>query len=171
MTRPTIVDVANRAGVSKSAVSFALNGRPGVGGDTRMRILAAAAELGWHPSARARALSSSRAFALGLVVAREPQLLGSDPFFPAFIAGVETILAGRGHSLVLQVVTSPQAEVDGYRRLCGDGRVDGVLLSDLRVSDPRIPLLAGLRVPTVTLNRPDVRTPFPAVTCDDRSGV
>jgi DNA-binding LacI/PurR family transcriptional regulator len=55
--RPTIDDVAARAGVSSAAVSFAMNGRPGVGAATRERILAAAAELGWRPSAHARALT------------------------------------------------------------------------------------------------------------------
>ena len=54
--RPTIDDVAARAGVSSAAVSFAVNGRPGVGEETRKRILAAAEELGWRPSASARAL-------------------------------------------------------------------------------------------------------------------
>jgi DNA-binding LacI/PurR family transcriptional regulator len=57
--RPTIDDVARRAGVSSAAVSFAMNGRPGVGEATRDRILRAAEELGWRPSAPARALTQS----------------------------------------------------------------------------------------------------------------
>ena len=85
--RVTIVDVARLAGVSKGAVSLALNDRPGVSDPTRNRIRAAAAQLGWQPSQRARSLSVSRAFALGLVIARPPDLLGADPFFPPFIAG------------------------------------------------------------------------------------
>ena len=79
---PTIVDVARRAGVSKGAVSFALNDRPGLAPQTRDRILAAARDLGWQPSTRARALSWSRAYAVGLVMRRAPELLGADPFFP-----------------------------------------------------------------------------------------
>jgi DNA-binding LacI/PurR family transcriptional regulator len=169
--RPTIADVARHAGVSKGAVSFALNGRAGVSEETRQRILAAAAELGWSPSHRARALSSKRAFSLGLVLARDPDLLGADPFFPAFIAGVEKVLAERDQTLVLQVVTSPAAEEAGYRRLARDGRVDGVFLVDLRRADPRIALLAEIGLPAVTLNRPDVPSPFPAVVLDDRPGV
>ena len=47
--RPTITDVARVAGVSKGAVSFALNGKPGVATETRERILAVARELGWTP--------------------------------------------------------------------------------------------------------------------------
>src|SRR4051812_3450504 len=103
MPRPTIADVARSAGVSKSAVSFALNNRPSVAADTRDRILQAARDLGWTPSSKARALSVSRALAVGLVLARRPETLRADPFFPSFIAGVEKGLAERGYSLLLHV--------------------------------------------------------------------
>ena len=169
--RPTIADVARHAGVSKGAVSFALNGRAGVSQETRRRILDAADELGWTPNRQARALSTSRAFALGLIVARDPELIGADPFFPTFMAGVEKVLAEHDQALVLQVVTSPEAEEAGYRRLARDGRVDGVFLVDLRQADPRIALLAEIGLPAVTLNRPDVASPFPAVELDDRPGI
>jgi DNA-binding LacI/PurR family transcriptional regulator len=168
--RPTIADVATRAGVSKGAVSFALNGRPGLAKATVDRILAAADELGWRPSNRARSLSVSKAFALGLVITRDPGVLSSDPFFPAFIGGVESVLAPRGQALVLQVVAPGDDEEAGYRRLAQDGRVDGVFLSDLRHDDPRIDLLTSLGLPAVTLNRPEVPSPFPAVCLDDRPG-
>ena len=169
--RPTISDVAHRAGVSKGAVSYALNNRPGVGTATRQRILAAAHELGWQPSHRARSLSTSQAFALGLVIARPPQLLGADPFFHFFIAGVETVLSEHGRALVLQVVPDAAAEEAGYRRLAAEGRVDGVFLSDLRHDDSRIALLEQIGLPAVTLNRPDAPSPFTAMCLDDRPGI
>lgn len=168
--RPTIRDVARAAGVSKGTVSFTLNGRPGVAPDTRRRILEAARSLGWTPSHQGRALSVSRAFAVGLVLARPPELLGSDPFFPAFIAGVEKTLSGRGQALVLQVVPESDEE-DGYRRLAGNGRVDGVFLLDLRVADPRIALLQELGMPAVTIARPDGPSGLPALLVDDRPGI
>jgi DNA-binding LacI/PurR family transcriptional regulator len=169
--RVTIADVAARAGVSPGAVSFALNDRPGVGTVTRRRILDAAAELNWTPNLRARSLSRSRAFAVGLVLARPPETLGADPFFPAFIAGVESTLAGLGYSLVLTVVPDAEAERRTYRRMASEGRVDGVFLTDLRRQDPRIALLTELGLPAVTLGRPDVDSPFPAVSLDDTAGV
>ncbi len=169
--RPTIADVARHVGVSKGAVSFALNGRAGVSEQTRRRILDAADELGWSPNRQARALSTSRASALGLILARDPELVGADPFFPTFMAGVEKVLAEHDQALVLQVVTSPAAEEAGYRRLARDRRVDGVFLVDLRQADPRIALLAEIGLPAVTLNRPDVPSPFPAVELDDRPGI
>ena len=121
--RPTIDDVARDAGVSKGAVSFALNNRPGVAPATRDRILRVAADLGWTPSHRARALAADRALAVGLVIARPPETLGADPFFPAFIAGIEAALAPLGQSLLLQVVPDRERELEGYRRLAADGQI------------------------------------------------
>ncbi|POH65033.1 LacI family transcriptional regulator [Cryobacterium zongtaii] len=167
----TIADVAREAGVSKGLVSFALNDRPGVAADTRARILQVAEALGWTPSLRARSLSSKRSFALGLVIARDPEVLGSDPFFTSFIAGVETVLAPEGLALVLSVVPDEETELQTYRTLVSDGRVDGVFLSDLRIDDARIQCLADLGLPTVTLGRPDQPSPFPAVSIDDTHGI
>ncbi|NJC21633.1 DNA-binding LacI/PurR family transcriptional regulator [Arthrobacter pigmenti] len=167
----TISDVARAAGVSKGAVSYALNGQAGVSEETRRRILTAAKDLGWSPSLRAKSLSSSKAYALGLVVARNPRLLGTDPFFPSFIAGIETTLADRGYSLVLTVAAKQGAEEASYRRLVHEGRVDGVILSDMRTDDARIALLLELGLPAVTLNRPTLASPFPAVCMDDTEGI
>lgn len=135
--------------MSKSAVSFVFNGRSGVGEAARERILLAAEELGWRPDARARALSRSRAQALGLVVRREPELLSTDPFFPQFVAGVESGLSEVGYALVLQVVDSEQSERDAYIRFAHEARVDGVFLTDLRTADTRPAELEALGMPCV----------------------
>jgi DNA-binding LacI/PurR family transcriptional regulator len=167
---PTIVDVARQAGVSTAAVSFALNGRPGVADETRDRILGVARELGWEPSASARSLGGRREHAIGLVISRDPLVLGADPFFMAFIAGVEAELSAHGQALLLQVADA-EHEADRYRHLARSERVDGVFLTDLRPSDPRIALVAELGLQAVTLNRPDIPSPFPAVSQDDGPGV
>lgn len=170
-TRPTIADVAREAGVSKGLVSFALNDRPGVAAETRDRILSVANALGWRPSVRARSLSTDRSFALGLVIARDPEIISSDPFFPAFIAGIEGALAPAGQALVVSMVSNEEAEVASYRQLAAHDRVDGVILTDLRRNDPRIALLEELRLKAVTLGHPDVESSFPAVAVDDGPGI
>jgi LacI family transcriptional regulator, repressor for deo operon, udp, cdd, tsx, nupC, and nupG len=167
----TINDVALAAGVSKGAVSHALNGNTGVSETTRARILKVAKDLGWKPNLRAKGLSSAKAYALGLVVARDPKLLGTDPFFPAFIAGVESTLVEHDYVLVLTSATGQDKEEQSYRKLAGDGRVDGVILTDVRVRDPRIDLLEELKLPAVTLNRPEGDSPFPAVCMNDTEGI
>ncbi|MGO2846335.1 MAG: LacI family DNA-binding transcriptional regulator [Microbacterium gubbeenense] len=152
--RPTIGDVAERAGVSKSAVSFVFNDRPGVSVVVRERILRAADDLGWRPSARARALSQSRSQTMGLVIRRAPELLSTDPFFPQFVAGVETGLSARGYALLLQVVADDAAEAAAYERFARESRVEGVFLTDMRVADDRPERLHELGLAAVIVAPP-----------------
>src|SRR3954454_18318177 len=169
MPRPTINDVASAAGVSKGAVSFALNDRPGLAPDTRARILEAAERLGWTPSPLARALSVSKALAVGLVIARPPEILRADAFFPSFISGLEAVLSERGHALLLMVAEHDDAGT--YRRLAKEGRVDGVLVTDLQIDDPRPALLAELGLPAVIVG-PALEDAFwPSVGVDDAPGI
>ncbi len=167
-TRPTIADVAERAGVSKGLVSFALNDRPGVNPATRRRILAVAAEMGWSPDLRARSLRTNRSFAVGLV--RDTAAPG-DSFFPAFIAGVERDLSPIGQALVLASAPAGAREADTYRKLASERRVDGVILTDLRAADERLALVAALGLAAVTVGQPDIESPFPAVPVDVVAGV
>lgn len=170
--RITIADVAARAGVSSGAVSFALNGRPGVAETTRERILAVADELGWTPNVRARSLSRSTSYTVGLVLARPTATVGADPFFPAFVAGVNAELAPVGRSLLFTVVPDTTQELATYRRLAGEARVDGVFLTDLRVDDPRPALLADLGLPAVAVGRPEnAPQGLGSVAVDDVPGV
>ncbi|HEY0187748.1 MAG TPA: LacI family DNA-binding transcriptional regulator [Cellulomonas sp.] len=148
----TIFDVAERAGVALSSASTALNGRPGVSEATRERVRTAARELGYVPSLRGRSLSAGRAYAVAFVVQRDSDVLESDPFFATFIAGVESVLSLRGYALVLQMAGTEQDVAQRYRDLAAYRRVDGVLLNELQVDDPRIPLLTELDLPTVAVN-------------------
>lgn len=168
--RPTISDVASRAGVSKGLVSFVFNDRPGVAAPTRERIIDAARDLGWRPHPGARSLTVHRSFALGLVVRRDLEVLAADPFFPAFMAGAESVLAARDHVLVLSLVPDTDAELRSYRTLAADRRVDAVFLTDLRVADPRVALLDELGIAGVCLGRLEAPTTLPTVVLDDDQG-
>ena len=146
-SRPTIRDIARLVGVSKASVSYALNDQPGVSDETRERIRAAAAELGWRPSAAARSLSSARAGAVGLAVARDLRLLEEEPYYMRLIAGMESVLAREGFSLLLTVVPDVDTAVEVLRGWWAERRVDGVVLTDLLVDDPRLAVVDDLGIP------------------------
>ena len=139
----TIADVAERAGVSIGAVSYALNGRKGVSEATRERVLRVADEMGWAPGSSARSLAGAKTDIVGLVIARGPNALGVDSFFVRFITGIESELAKRKYSLLLQVVPDVQAEVESHKLWAASRRVDGVILVDPRQDDPRIAALSA----------------------------
>jgi DNA-binding LacI/PurR family transcriptional regulator len=169
--RVTIRDIADRAGVSKGAVSYALNGRPGVSDGTRERILSIAEELGWYPNRAARALSAERVEACGLVLARPAKTLALEPFFMEFIAGVESELSAKSFALTLQLAESVQEEIEIYRRWWGERRVDGVLMVDLRIDDPRVQVLEQLGLPAVVVGGPVPGNALPSVSHDEASVV
>ncbi|MEU6312610.1 substrate-binding domain-containing protein [Streptomyces sp. NPDC047014] len=153
--RPTIKDIARRAGVSESAVSFALNGRPGVSQETRARIHRVAEDLGWQPNSAARALSGERSGAVGLVLARPAHTLGVESFFLQLVSGIQEALSAARTALLFQVVEDIDAECALYRRWWAERRVDGVLVVDPRTGDPRPALLAELGLPAVTVGEPE----------------
>ena len=168
--RPTIADVAHRVGVSKTLVSFVFNDRPGVAPETRERILAAAKEMGWRPRPSARSLSIRRSFALGLVVRRDASVMTADSFFPAFIAGVETVLADEGQVLVLSVV--PEADRDWAPTGPWPATTGSTACSSPTCAGPT----PGCRCWSSSDCRPspwvgpDSASPFPCVNLDDSTG-
>ncbi|MFE6894604.1 LacI family DNA-binding transcriptional regulator [Streptomyces sp. NPDC057694] len=157
--RPTIKAVAAAAGVSTAAVSQAFNDKGRLAESTRQRILAAALDLGWSPSASASALRSARTRTLALVVRRPTDVLGADPHFSELITGIEGELAPRGYGLLLHLVADVAEESALYERLAAEKRVDGAVLTDARADDPRPALLARLGLPAVLLGAPTPGVP------------
>ncbi len=168
--RPTIADIAKRAGLTKAAVSFALNNQPGVSQATRERVLAIAHEIGWQPNSAARALTDGRAGAFGLVIDRPAGFLGVEPFFMQLIAGIQGELTATHTALLFSVAEDKAAEIELYRGWWARRRVDGVLVVDLHVDDPRIAVLEELGLPAVVVGAPEGSGSLPAVWTDEAAG-
>jgi DNA-binding LacI/PurR family transcriptional regulator len=165
--RPTIADIARQAGLTKAAVSFALNGQPGVSDQTRLRVLDIARKIGWQPNSAARALSDGRAGAFGLVVDRPAATLGVEPFFMQLISGIQAELSANHVALLFTIAQDQDEEIALYRSWWAQRRVDGVFVVDLRVDDRRIGVLEEMGMPAVVIGHPSVAGSLPAVWHDD----
>lgn len=171
MSRVTINDIARYSGVSKGAVSYALNGRPGVSDATRARILDVAAQLGWAPNPTARLLSGSRTDTFGLILGRDPRTLASEPFYMEFVAGMQAELSSRAYALLLQVCPDMDSELATYRTWGSERRVDAAVVVDLRVDDPRLDLLRDVGLPAVFVGDPSVTAGFTTIWTDDTAAM
>lgn len=139
--RPTIKDVARRAGVSPSTVSYVMNDNGPVAADKRARVRAAVEELGYAPNQSARSLKRRRVSSIGLIV---PDL--RNQFFALVAEGVVQE-AQRSDVTVVLCSTDASAEREAYyARLLRTQRLDGVIyLSGTGVSPGGLADLAALR--------------------------
>lgn len=171
MPRVTIADIAKKAKVSTSAVSYALNDRPGVGEATRKKILRIARDMGWRPNSAARSLQAARAHAVGLVFQRSTDPAAeSSGFMLRFLDGVQSRLSDHGVVLVLRTVHDRAAEIAVHEQWYAESRVDGIVLVNPTVDDPRLPALERLarrELPSVVVGDTRACSSLPAVWTDD----
>lgn len=144
-----IGEIASRAGVSRSTVSYALTGKRPVSEATRRRVQDVIDELGYRPNAAARALKEGRARALGLVIPPAGNRLTAMQL--DFVAGVVEAAARAD----LDVLLSPSGgdHDRSFERIVTGRRVDGVILMEIRLSDPRVTRLKRTGMPFVTIGR------------------
>ncbi|XVU21996.1 LacI family DNA-binding transcriptional regulator [Actinoplanes sp. CA-054009] len=147
---PTINDVARAAGVSPSTVSYVLSGRRPISAQTRERVQAAIAELGFHPHAGARALASSKTNVLALVA---PLRLDVNvPVIMQFATAVVT--ASRTHNHDVLLLTKDEGTA-GLERVANSTMVDALILMDVEREDVRLPALRRLKQPSVLIGLPN----------------
>ena len=156
----TIDDVARSAGVSRAAVSKVIRNATGVSPAMRERVGLAIEELGYRPSAAARAMRGL-SYRLGLEI---PHV--SAGFMTQIVDGAKSALAGTPYQLVLAPADGPEY---GALEALADGMVDGIIAVSPLVAQDWLEQLAR-RVPVVMLGRHDRPLHYDTVVGDDMVG-
>ncbi|WP_328916115.1 MULTISPECIES: LacI family DNA-binding transcriptional regulator [unclassified Streptomyces] len=104
---------------------------------------------------------------VGLALVRDAEVLGTEPFFHEFIAGMERVLAPLGVPVLLQVVATVRQASDRMRAWAQRGQVQGMILIDLLPGDERVELVKRLGMPTVVIGDPVTAGGLPAVWTQD----
>ena len=138
--RPTLEDVARRASVSRALVSIVMRDVPGASAETRQRVMAAAAEIGYRPDARARLLASGQSRLLGVMFGM------SGRFHMELLDGLYVAAEKLDYQVILSGLTPSRDEARAAETLL-DFRCEAVIL--LALERP-VPLLAG-RLPVVVV--------------------
>jgi DNA-binding LacI/PurR family transcriptional regulator len=151
--------------VSRQTVSNVLNGGGRVGDAAKARVLDAVSALGYQPHHGARSLRSRRTRQLAYVMP-QVQLLPGNYIMQQFLQALAAACAGRSYSMVVAVPDGdPREEM---RRLIASRSVDGFLLSELELEDPRVALLAEAGTPFTGFGRIGPSLPQHWVDIDNR---
>ncbi|WP_327005597.1 LacI family transcriptional regulator [Dactylosporangium sp. NBC_01737] len=151
--RPTLDEVASRAGVGRGTVSRVVNGSPQVSPEARAAVQKAIDELGYVPNRAARALVTQRTDSVALVVSESEERVFGEPFFAGIVRGVSSALADTQLQLWLAMAQSP-AERQRVEHHLTNQHVDGVMLLSLHDADPLPGLLEQRGLPVVLGGRP-----------------
>jgi DNA-binding LacI/PurR family transcriptional regulator len=163
-------DVAKLAGVSRTTVSFVLNEVPGVkiSDETRQRVLQAARELNYYPTAAARSLASGKTRRIALILGQSKDRLAADAFLPTFLQGITASVNRRSYLLMVQMAEAVPSH-EAYTRLIREQQVDGLILSGPRSDDALLDELAKDDFPLILHGRLE-GSGLPWVDVDNKAG-
>ncbi|MFB7715515.1 LacI family DNA-binding transcriptional regulator [Streptomyces sp. NPDC056105] len=145
----TLAEVARHAGVSASTVSYVLSGKRSISAATRERVESSVRKLGYHPNAGARALASSKANIIALMVP-----LRTDMYVPVMMEiAMAVATAARTHGYDILLLTGEEG-AEAVRRIEGSALADAMIVMDVELDDERLPLLRAANRPAVLIGLP-----------------
>src|SRR5450759_4646609 len=145
----TMLDVAKRANVALSTVSYALNGTRPISEETRQRIYTAMQELGYTPHALARGLASKRSRIIALLFSTPERGLGITEL--EFVISATNVAKENSYHLVLW--PSDMDDQTGLQELINQGLLDGVILMEVHLDDQRVKMLREMEFPFSIIGR------------------
>ena len=165
--RPTSLDVARLAGVSRTTVSFVLNQHRDarISPETRRRVLEAAATIGYHANVSARNLAAGSSRTIGVVLLQSPEQAAVDALLPEVLRGLAEVLRQDDYRVLLEPL--PLGE-RAYGSLLRSRSVDALVVSGPRSDDTELAGLAAEGQAIVLLGSLH-GSPVPSVDIDNRA--
>jgi len=149
---PTLEEIAQLTGVSRSTVSRVINNDPHVNAKTRDRVLETIQRTNYHPNHAARSLAGGTNRILGLVIPTGVANVFGDPYFPTLIRGISATCQERDYSVMLWLA-EPAYERRTVFQVLQNGIIDGVIVSSMPVDEAIIDALVGSKIPFVLVGR------------------
>src|SRR5208337_698080 len=149
----TINDIAEMAHVSKGTVSRVINGMPGVGDDTRRRVLKLIESLDFHPNASARGLAARKTNTMGFVIPHTGKYTLTSTFWPMFLTIVTQEAAARGINVLLSTARAEDDVDSAFRSILRGRRIDGAIIGAEQFGERQLAELLLKSLPFVTIGK------------------
>ena len=144
---PNISDIAKRAGVSPSTVSYVLSGKRPISQEVKQRVYQAMQDLGYQPNSLARALVTKRTRIIALLY---PSWSAESGPQMEFVTSIATTATTHGYALLLWTSTSEDQEMV---HMSHQGFIDGAILMEVALEDPRVEMLQKQNLPFTLIGR------------------
>lgn len=165
MSKVTSIDVAARAGVSRSAVSRVFTPGASVSKSTAAKVRAAASDLGYRPNVLARSLITGRSRIIGLVVAYL-----ENQFYPEAIEKLSHALQAQGYHVLVFMASNDEAVTQTVIDELLDYQVDGIIAASVGLSNDLTGRCEDAGIPIVLFNRDQYDDRLSSVTSDNMAG-
>lgn len=164
--QPTIIDVAQRAGVSISTVSRVLNQSAPVSDEKAAQVWQAVEALNFRPKAAARILASRKTDTIGLLL---PIISGD--FFAAMLRGIERGVIEGGYDLLIHSTFIDVRPQNPFKQVLGEHNTDGLIVFSDSLDDKELRRLHDLNFPVVLLHRSSPQgLSIPSITVENKNG-
>jgi LacI family transcriptional regulator len=164
--RPTLKTIAGLTGLGVTTVSRALKDGPELSADTRARVQAVAAEIGYRPDRAGVRLRTGRTFVIGLILDQNDEI---PEFARRIIIGISSVLRGTPYHLVVMPQFRDSEPMDPIHYVLQTRAADGIIFTHTRPHDPRVRLLQEWDFPFVTHGRTELPEPHPFHDYDNRA--
>ena len=165
MSKVTSLDVAEKAGVSRSAVSRVFTPGASVSKGTAEKVRKAAAALGYRPNVLARSLNTGRSRIIGLVVAYL-----ENQFYPEAIERLSKALQAEGYHVLVFMASNDNEATQSVIDELLDYQVDGIIAASVGLSNDLTRRCEGLGIPILLFNRHQYDDKLTSITSDNVGG-
>jgi LacI family transcriptional regulator len=166
--RPTIKDVAKKAGRSLSTVSLAINETGYVNEETRTKVLQVVKELGYHPSRAAKGLASKRSGNLGFILS-DDHFSQAEPFYTKIFLGTEFEARHHNYYILLTTVGNTFKQHESVPRFLLERNVDGVIIAG-KINRKLVEYIDRLELPIILVDYSLPNKRISSVLIDNRRG-
>jgi LacI family transcriptional regulator len=166
--KPTIEDVAKKAGLSVSTVSLVLNNKTNVSEETRKKVQAVIAELHYHPQRSARGLATQSSGNIGFLLTDE-HFSSAEPFYTRIFLGTEVEARNHSYYVLLTTVGETVSGTKMLPRFFLENNVDGVIIAG-KIGSSWIEFVRGLDLPLLLIDYESPTHKVSTVTMDNHEG-
>ncbi|TCL73328.1 LacI family transcriptional regulator [Hydrogenispora ethanolica] len=134
----TIKDLAEMARVSTGTVSRVINGGPGVGEETRKRILKLIKELDYQPNASAHGLAAKRSGNIGVIIPHTGGYSMATAYWPGLLTAITERAAAQNYNVLLSTARSEEDVASAYQSILKGRRIDGLIIGAEQFGDKQL---------------------------------